>query len=115
MRDATQEELASVNNYIKSISKPTGLNFYDAEPCEDAISRKALLKMQYRIDDSATLSTRDVVNVEDIEDAPSVTPKEKVGHWEDSSNGWMCSICDREYSYDTNYCPNCGARMESEE
>ena len=41
--------------------------------CADVISREAVLKKQYRIDDSATLSTRDVVNVEDIEDAPSVT------------------------------------------
>ena len=47
----------------------------EAEPCSDAISRQAALNMQYRIDDSVTLSTRDVVNVEDIEELPSVTPK----------------------------------------
>lgn len=29
MRDATREELESVDNYIKSISKPTGVNFFD--------------------------------------------------------------------------------------
>ncbi len=29
MRDATQEEQASVNNYIESISKDTGVNFFD--------------------------------------------------------------------------------------
>lgn len=29
MRDATREELESVDNYIKSISKSTGINFYD--------------------------------------------------------------------------------------
>lgn len=29
MRDATPEERASVNNYIKSISKDTGVNFFD--------------------------------------------------------------------------------------
>lgn len=29
MRDATLEERASVNNYIKSISKDTGVNFFD--------------------------------------------------------------------------------------
>lgn len=28
MRDATKEELESVDRYIKSISKPTGLNFF---------------------------------------------------------------------------------------
>ena len=36
------------------------------------IDADALLQKQYRIDDSATLSTRDVVNVEDIEDASTV-------------------------------------------
>lgn len=29
MRDATIEELESVDRYIKSISKPTGVNFFD--------------------------------------------------------------------------------------
>ena len=31
MREATKEERESVNNYIASISKPTGINFYDTE------------------------------------------------------------------------------------
>ena len=44
----------------------------------DLIDRQAVLEKQYRIDDSATLSTRDVVNVEDIEDMPSITPTESV-------------------------------------
>ena len=30
MIDATPEEIEGVNNYIKSISKPTGYNFYDS-------------------------------------------------------------------------------------
>ena len=29
MRDATKEEQESVNRYVESISKPTGINFYD--------------------------------------------------------------------------------------
>lgn len=36
------------------------------------IDADKLQENQYRIDDSATLSTRDVVDVEDIEDAPTV-------------------------------------------
>ena len=31
MREATKEEKDSVNRYIESISKPTGVNFYDKE------------------------------------------------------------------------------------
>jgi len=101
------------------------------EPRCDAISREAVLKLQYRIDDSATLSTRDVVNVEDIQALSSVTPIRLKGHWishrEHCENlGVMpsglgayewCSNCDcgidvREWHRNHyNYCPNCGARM----
>lgn len=42
------------------------------------IDADALLQKQYRIDDSATLSTRDVVDVEDIEDAPTVCDIEPI-------------------------------------
>lgn len=33
-------------------------------------------------------------------------------HWEDCSNGWMCSNCQRDSSHDTRYCPHCGAKMD---
>ena len=109
------------------------------EPCSDAISRQAVLDMQYRIDDSATLSTRDVVNVDDIEDLPSVNPQEpKTGHWvEENVNGGgrkiFCSECGCPPPFEhistgdvysasgygvinkTKFCPNCGIKMEREE
>lgn len=37
MRDATKQEQESVNNYIRSISKDTGVNFFDL--C-DSLDRK---------------------------------------------------------------------------
>ena len=51
----------------------------EQEPCEDAISRKAILECQYTIDESETLgiSTRNVVNVDDILNAKPVQPKPK--------------------------------------
>lgn len=45
MRDATPEEQKSVNDYIKSISKPTGINFWDLDNNDDCISRKAVLSL----------------------------------------------------------------------
>jgi len=94
----------------------------NTEVCEDVISREAVLEKQYRIDDSATLSTRDVVNVEDIEDEPPVT--QKAGKWIEKE-GWdgdvyyECSICGEPFCLIEgtptdnmyNFCPNCGAKM----
>lgn len=47
-----------------------------------------------------------------VQKLPSVTTRQKVGRWEDYSAGWMCSNCGAIKLNDTNYCPNCGARME---
>lgn len=41
------------------------------------IKKEDALKLQYRIDDSATLSTRDVVDVDDIEDLPTYSSPER--------------------------------------
>ena len=89
----------------------------------DLISRQAVLNLQYRIDDSATLSTRDVVNVDDIENLPTVKPQElKTGHWirfKEFENGYYhikCSECGQYWSVDGHakifkHCFNCGAKM----
>ena len=37
------------------------------------------------------------------------------GKWIDSSNGWMCSECEVDNTYDKHYCPNCGALMDKKE
>ena len=87
-RPATHSENLALYEYIVD---STPLNECEAEDC---ISRQALLDKQYRIDDSATLSTRDVVNVEDIEDAPSVYPKSEksVAEYVDKLNKKLYNI-----------------------
>ena len=37
------------------------------------------------------------------------------GRWIDCSNGWMCSECNMDNTYDKPYCPNCGAKMDLED
>ena len=84
----------------------------EQEPCVDAISREEVLKKQYRINDSATLSIRDVVNVEDIEDEPPVTPSRPKGHWIYEGAGYChCSVCETSRYGTENFCPKCGTKM----
>ena len=56
-----------------------------------------------------------------IAEVPSVSA-ERVGEWQrklvhytDGSHGYRlkCSVCEEEWLSETNYCPNCGARMEN--
>lgn len=92
MRRPTPEERESIEKYVKSISKPTGVNFWDLvqEPCEDAISRQAanilVDELARAISDercyiSRGRSTASIM--QDILDLPPVKPQEKTGHCKD--------------------------------
>lgn len=99
----------------------------------DLISRRAAIKA---IDDlpncyngySDTYDKAYIIGV--LEELPSVdVPDRKVGEWYDWSFAafdgctvWhrVCSVCgykrdDDNLDKDTNYCPNCGAKMERSE
>lgn len=53
-----------------------------------------------------------------FDEVPSVQPKQKTGHWEiaigyDIERTVMCDQC-RKMAYEpSNFCPNCGAKMET--
>ena len=118
MRDATPEEQEAIDKYIKSISKPTGVNFgaLEQEPCEDAISRQEVLDV---VNNPLNIRLDEI-----IKQLPSVKPQEKTGHWfvderPESDREIICSNCDQpifkyhkmDFDYRPKYCPNCGARM----
>jgi len=128
------------------------------EPCEDAISRQAVLDKAYAYGNGLEPEGY-CVEVEDIQALPSVNPQKpkycdrnicikneyngigcdecevtksrepKIGHWiaQDIHNchtDFKCSECGYIHSFmhlygeptaDYTYCPNCGAKMESEE
>jgi len=131
MRDATPEERESVETYIKSISKPTGVDFWDLEqePCEDCISRKDAIK----IVENMLLGERNhkEVALEEMKALPSVNPQEpKTGHWikygipRCGEQHYKCTSCEyyinfgqwgELYTKEFKYCPNCGARMKGGE
>lgn len=104
-----------------------------AEPCEDAISRQAMLdglasiaKVKAKSDAQYSLMGRVMFFTEQL---PPVAPKSRTGHWvgidEEPSEAWECDRCgfvvDAEGCIDPveyrdmyKYCPNCGAEMERE-
>ena len=52
---------------------------------------------------------------------PAVQPKQKTGRWEHDcghfANRWICSQCGYKFYFEKSeakYCPNCGAKMESD-
>ena len=129
MRDATLEERESIDKYIKSISKPTGVKFgaLEQEPSGDLISREAVLENAFKIY-TYECGLVEVVGVATIEMLPSVKPQ--TGHWILSGGYWRCSECKekallkldratsncREYvPIKSNYCPHCGAKMLEEQ
>ena len=96
-------------------------HFEETDPCEDAISRKVVLRL-FATHDGKYL-------YEAIQQLPSVQPKAKTGHWiaQDIHNchtNFKCSECGYMHDFmhlygkptaDYTYCPNCGAKMEVEE
>lgn len=66
--------------------------------------------------DNAWLSTRVVIDISEqtLDKLSKILSPVQHGYWEDSSNGWTCSICGRDVSKDYNYCPHCGAQMDKE-
>lgn len=101
----------------------------EQEPCEDAISRQAVIDSLKRASDIAvSCGTVDKEEnkhhlpelIQWIEGFPSVVREnrtaEKVGQWiehkTDDDRSWLeCPICHIKKQYPiTNYCPKCGSR-----
>lgn len=92
-----------------------GCEYKEQEPCDDVISRQAVL-------DLAKFDGRDglgsIIHAFDVEQLPPVTPAEKVGRW--VGIGYFecrCSNC-HYWCYKRNktrYCPSCGAKMQEVE
>jgi hypothetical protein len=105
--------------------------YKEQEPCEDAISREAALEaILTRVpdfcgsDECGNLIYRNET-ASYIRNLPSVTPKQKTGHWfyDESIENWRCSECKETpktigYCGSANFmvehfkfCNHCGAKM----
>lgn len=126
MREATQEEREGIDQYIDSIAKDVPGN--NIGECEDCISRQAAIdladKLKDHLPDDERISDMVMSHNEGILDyqtqlslLPSVTPKQKTGHWTHDGSHWknrfICSECGYKlFDEQTNYCPHCGAKMQ---
>ena len=106
---------------------------FEQEPCDDAISRQAVLDGIEKLKQSpwATdkrgngfeyLITEALDTVADlcVKQEPSVRPQEQTGHWKRISMDrytthaqywYKCDKCGEHNLGNTNFCPNCGCRM----
>ena len=94
----------------------------EQEPCEDVISREAVLDCFKKW--QPYMATRLLDFEKELSELPPVTPQPKIGHWivdvdrwgdiVTTVNGYRCSECDTFDTDKDTYCPNCGAKMEVE-
>lgn len=117
---------------IEYLSEKDGIKMREAietleqEPCDDSISRQAVLAIagDSCLDLDSYEDTREFCD--EIEELPSVTPRQKNGWWINAkvgklfpSNDFKCSECGNLLNFDgvncgrgsANYCPNCEAKM----
>ena len=90
----------------------------EQEPCEDAISRQAVLDEISDYNNDLDYTTNELYDR--IKRMPSVNAQPKTGHWIDIMVGDMpaqaCDQCNTFYPLaytggGHKYCPNCGCRM----
>ena len=122
--------------YFKNMNESTygsvdpiqvAIKVLEQKPCEDAISRKALLDKKWDVPYDGKYIQ--VVDVGDIKELPPITPARKKGKWINRSSTSSCGIryvasecscCHKKTFFDCDqlvyrYCPNCGAEMREEE
>ena len=79
------------------------------------INADALMEHVYR----DRLNNRELI-AEMVRNAPTIEPERKTGRWIDETfkpwglvhHPYKCDQCGEHSEADSNYCPNCGARME---
>ena len=95
------------------------LKMCEEEQGGDLISRDAVIDITWE-EPSYTDALNVLTEVRDkVKVLPSVNPQEKTGHWirMKAYEKWRCSECNTVFRFtfkEHDFCPSCGARMESE-
>lgn len=90
-----------------------GIDTLEQEPCEDCISRQAVLDIDFHKLIHTVAKPAEMIK-QKIEQLPPVTPQPKTGYWiqvDSMADAFDCSECDAMVSRKCNYCPKCGIRM----
>lgn len=86
----------------------------EQEPCEDAISRQAVLALATEECETAIIPYKRFVK--GVNALPPFNPRPKTGHWIWCGGSHKCSNCEEytcfSFKKPPRYCPNCGAKME---
>lgn len=128
-RDLSDKELKHFAEEMKKV-RPQVI---EQEPCDDCISRKAAIdELELQAKEMSQWSERYMEQAKGVLTAKNIikdllpaTLHPKTGHWiegevwEDTDGGWgrwqKCSVCRQSKHHKTNFCPNCGAKMEDKE
>jgi rubrerythrin len=119
------EEFKKSVTFLQSI----GVDFSEMRQYMLAIANGTILEQEPKIskekaieilkaDNIAGYSVEDILKARDMA-IKAIKQEPRKGHWLHRPHVYgvaYCSICDFELKIDnTNYCPHCGAKMESEE
>ena len=107
--DLIKSNYPEIDDYCESLEM--AIEALKQEPCEDCISRQAVLDYLFRPYSNEELySNIDIANF--IKELPPVTPQQKIGKWEiDEDRVYTCNQCNKKNLWHSLYCPNCGAKM----
>lgn len=114
----TKEQFEALDLVIKALEQKL---------CEDCISREEAINAVHKYF-VKYLKINDDICLDGIRSLPSVTPQPKKGKWivirkeykfmgsvVNEAQGCECSNCDGIVKLKSDFCPNCGAKMESED
>ena len=104
------------------VERDNVLELLEQEPCEDAISRQAV---RHILNHEVKMPIKVWKKLFELVDClPPVTPQQKIGHWiehpHEAGLNWEyskyeCSECHYWAEDDSDYCPDCGAKMAESE
>ena len=131
LRKELETKIAKIRAEIDRQKKwllQAGYAEYNADKTSDAISRQAVLDQTYLWSKDEFLRVTNPFDYlrKRINSLPPAAPQQKTGHWINAYPDiepnpmfmyGICSVCNFEQpiSIKLNFCPNCGAKMKSQE